>query len=448
MNNASVIFEKMRELIYSENFQRIHSVSDSYFIRKCKLTFFTTLFFIINQIKQSIGVEADKFCEQFLTNSFSKSAFSKARLKLNPMAFVELNECLVNEFYKNMKLKTFHGLTIFAIDGSSVQLPQSDCIINYYGFSCNQTNYIMPMAKASQLYDVLNEITVEALLKPYKTSERDMALKHIEELSSMQKKWNIDCINRLSIIIFDRGYPSISFIVHSLHNNVEFLMRSSKSFIKQVVDVESSGKKDKIIEISLKKLSRAEKDELLSCFPNIDLNEIIRLRVIIVKLDTGENEILITSLLDKKKYPYKIFKEFYFKRWGIESDYGFQKVRAEIENFSGKSIISVQQDFHSTILVKNATTLLAMDAQKEIDLDLKIKNRKFEYDINFSQAFGKMKNRFIEVLIDTNIDLSDFCKKMRVLMKRELEPKRPGRHFKRKLKCPGKKFHMNARRVA
>ena len=60
----------------------------------------------------------------------------------------------------------------------------------------------------------------------------------------------------------------------------------------------------------------------------------LHLRLIRVKLDTGKIEILITSsMTDKQKYPHKIFKELYHKRWPVEVDYLFMKERLEPGNF-------------------------------------------------------------------------------------------------------------------
>ena len=75
----------------------------------------------------------------------------------------------------------------------------------------------------------------------------------------------------------------------------------------------------------------------------------LHLRLIRVELDTGEIEALITSMTDKQKYPQKIFKDLYHKRWPVEVDYLFMKERLELGNFSGQSSLSVYQDFHAKI---------------------------------------------------------------------------------------------------
>lgn len=85
----------------------------------------------------------------------------------------------------------------------------------------------------------------------------------------------------------------------------------------------------------------------------------IKLRFICIKLRTGEKEILITSLIDHQKYPYRIFSGLYQLRWPVEESYKTMKSRLEIENFSGKSCLAINQDFYAKIFSCNLTTILA-----------------------------------------------------------------------------------------
>ena len=48
--------------------------------------------------------------------------------------------------------------------------------------------------------------------------------------------------------------------------------------------------------------------------------EALRLRLIRVRLKGGEEEFLITSLLDEQAFPTPLFKHLYHLRWGIEID--------------------------------------------------------------------------------------------------------------------------------
>ena len=71
----------------------------------------------------------------------------------------------------------------------------------------------------------------------------------------------------------------------------------------------------------------------------------LRVRLIRVELESGEVEVLITSLLDTKAYPYCAFAKLYALRWGIEENYKREKQRLEIENFFRPKPLGVTAGF-------------------------------------------------------------------------------------------------------
>src|SRR5260370_1764616 len=58
---------------------------------------------------------------------------------------------------------------------------------------------------------------------------------------------------------------------------------------------------------------------------NEGLPTTLTVRFVRVVLDSGEYEVLATSLLDQERYPASCFKEVYYLRWGIETFYGTLK---------------------------------------------------------------------------------------------------------------------------
>ena len=50
----------------------------------------------------------------------SKQAFSKARMKLSPTAFIGLNDRLVGQFYADGQFKHVKGYRLLGIDGSTL----------------------------------------------------------------------------------------------------------------------------------------------------------------------------------------------------------------------------------------------------------------------------------------------------------------------------------------
>lgn len=106
----------------------------------------------------------------------------------------------------------------------------------------------------------------------------------------------------------------------------------------------------------------------------------------------GETEISITSLIDTETYPAEIFYDLYHHRWPVEEDYKVMKCRIEIENFTGKSVLSVYQDFHARVFSKNLTAMLAFQARVNVEQE---KDKRYPYQINFTQAVSKMKDTIV-----------------------------------------------------
>ncbi|MGD9948960.1 MAG: hypothetical protein AB7U29_10830 [Desulfobulbus sp.] len=76
---------------------------------------------------------------------------------------------------------------------------------------------------------------------------------------------------------------------------------------------------------------------------------------------------IVTSLIDSKKYPHHLFAELYHDRWPIEEDYKVVNCRIEVENFSGKSPLSVYQDFHAAVFSKNITAMLVASVREKVE---------------------------------------------------------------------------------
>jgi hypothetical protein len=68
----------------------------------------------------------------------------------------------------------------------------------------------------------------------------------------------------------------------------------------------------------------------------------------------------------------------------VEENYKRLKMWVELENFSGKSVLSVKQDFYSRVLSSNLVAMMSNTAQKLIDRNKK--GRRLPYQINFAQA--------------------------------------------------------------
>lgn len=128
----------LKERLNSRDFLERHRQSDKAFSRQRCLPFVTVMLFLLNLVKRSLQDELDEFFnlsrgEVVATQVVSKSAFSQARKKLKAEAFIELNTVQVDYFYTHFPYRTWHGLRLLAVDGSTTPLPVTTEIINHFG---------------------------------------------------------------------------------------------------------------------------------------------------------------------------------------------------------------------------------------------------------------------------------------------------------------------------
>lgn len=422
---SALIFQVLKDYIWSNELKNQGRMSMKDFIRERVLNFPILVMFFINLAKKSLQVSLNEFCKASDLLLVTKQAFSKARKKLSPNAFVLLNHKLVEEYYSDNLYSTWKGFRLIAVDGSDIQLPQKENIKKKFGCAMNQSGATLAMAKISYAYDVLNHITIDAQLDYCKASERDLAIKHIEAIQQLN--------HANDLYIFDRGYPSLGLLLYLSSQKKDFLIRCTVSScfakVKQAFD---QGKEDIIIRLYVNQANDDQIKEIKKRTPSLDRkNAYIDIRVIVVTLNTGEKELLITSLLDGNSYKKEEFKYLYRCRWGIEENYKWHKVAMELENFNGHTEQAIKQEFFSIVLTANMASLLIEEAQNEIEEEHKGKSLKHTYKINRRIAIAYLKNPLLKGLLESNIDMDALCTSLKADLKRSLCPVRPDRKFKR-----------------
>lgn len=432
INFCANLIEFLKKIIFSKEFCEKFRTSSNHFIRNRKLNFVMIIFFLINFRKGSYQDELDGFFkiidhnESFI-RSVTAAAICKARHKIKYEAFIELNREATTFFYENSPHLTWNDFNLLAIDGSTLKLPKEDAIKEHFGCHPVKNGDPVPLARTSQMFDVLNKITIDAIIAPLYIGERELAVQHILNLMPED------------LLLLDRGYHAFWLFKLILSQKGNFCARVPLGVWKIVDKFFACGKMDQI------KAFSPSHDSIRNCKElGLDISP-VKLRMVRVELDNGVTEILITSLLDREKYPADIFGELYAHRWPVEVDYNFMKRRIEIERFSGKSVCSVFQDFHAKIFAKNLTAILAHTVKDEIDE--KYKKRKLPYQINFTQALSKMKDN-IALIFQRAGDvaakiISDLCK----IFILTVEPIRKGRKFPRNHKVGGKEFYPNYKQI-
>ena len=343
----------------------------------------------------------------------TKSAFFQARTQLSYTAFIELNHVATQEFYDRWTgYQRWHGLRLCAIDGSQIRLPNAPDIEKEFGVLRGKENQTdCPMALVSIYFDVLNQVAIDASINPTAASERACAARHLEHA------------NPDDLVLYDRGYNAFWLYAHHRAHHLSFCMRAKINRGLPFKRFVESNKQQAVVTLHPNKRSIEQCAERgLPITP-------IRLRLIRVDLP-GEVEVLITDLMDEAAYDVGQFKRLYHLRWGLEEHYKRLKQWVEIENFSGKSALSVKQDFHAKILSTNLTAFMVLAAQKNVDS--KTQTHRHRYKVNFAQALSKMKHTVVKLIYRLTPDVSNLLKQIIDYVALTIEPIRSERSFKRK----------------
>ena len=417
------LFECLKTLLFSGDFQKRYRQEPKDFTRERCLPFYIVVIFLLNLVKRALQDELDEFFKlltgaDIATRIVTKSAFIQARKKLKYEAFVELNRAQVNYFYEHFEPETWHGFRLAAVDGSMSELPDIEEIATHFGVWHPASGGTCPKARVSQMFDVLNKVSLDAIIAPKNQGERALAELHFAHLKAGD------------LVLLDRGYPAFWLFALILAKNAHFCARMKLSGWKVVEQFAASGKPEQIVTLRPCAAAFHEcQDRKLPSHP-------LTVRLIRIELDDGEVEVLATSLLDRESYPVSIFKELYHCRWPVEEDYKVMKSRIEIENWSGKSVLAVYQDFHAKVFTKNMTDLLAYPAQKLVDQESQ--DKKYSYHVNMTNAFSKIKDTLVLLLQRSTI--WPLLEQLWLLMTQTIEPIRPNRSFPRIKQVKPKKF--------
>jgi len=389
----------------------------TYFTRNGKMSFKEMILFMLNFIKKSLQIELDDFFKNidFKGISVTKQGYSEARQKISPTAFIKMADNITTWYYGDDDFKKYRGYRLLAIDGCVLELNNSERLRETFGYVENRTKKFA-RALSSCLYDIENDMIITSKIAKYNTSERELAIEHIEQLK------NIGLKNDL--ILFDRGYPSSNLISYLEENQIKYLMRVSKWFLKEVNEAKEE---NQIIEVKINK-------------------KLTKIRVVRFMLDSGEEEILITNLLDED-LSLSDFKALYFKRWGIEVKYDEIKNKLQIENLTGDTLIAVEQDFYASIYLTNMAAIAKAEANQKIEQKNKGKNLKYEYQVNTNILIGKLKDSLILMLMeDSPWKRSRMLNKIMKEITKNTVPIRPGRSNPRKEGVSANKYSINGKK--
>jgi hypothetical protein len=371
----------------------------------------------------SLPLEIRGFAKAMGTNlkdAISKVGYLKQRMKLAPAAIMLLVDHHNRNLYKDGDVRTMKGFFVVADDGSDVCIPTTPENARTYGVYGKEKNrHKQAMLSIACLFDVLNKAILDVTISPLDTAERPRMLAHMERLP------NIIGGNARTIILLDRGYPSLSLFFRFTKAGQKFVVRLKHNTFAKERRSRDGDDIDIWVEFTQSRLYQ-HRDE--PEYPAMAEAGGVPLRIVNVRLGDGSVETVATNL-SREEFDASEVGGLYNMRWGVETAFDVLKNNLQMENFTGTKPTLIEQNIYACVYLCNLAHDLIADAE---GANAREGRPRGKHPMAVSRAFtiGVLKDELLGVLIEKDPDAAQ--KKLFAIadeIRRQCLPIRPGRHY-------------------
>ena len=349
------------------------------------------------------------------------SAYCQAKQKVKPEVFVHLTEKLGEDFYRlygaDDEVKLWHGHRLIGGDGTKLNLPDTPDLREVFGVHTNQESGEKSgsvQATAVVAYDLLNDLGLQSALGKAHSSEKSLLF---EVWSSLEKT---------DVWVLDRNFADYTIIAKAKQDGLEVVIRCPHSSFSVVEDFWLSKERERIVWLKVSQCSRTKK-----FVKEQGLAEEILVRLMKFRLDTGEEEVLLTTLCDVKKYKKREFFKVYGRRWNNETYFDRIKNIFEVERFSGQTEVSIKQDFHGVIFLANLESVLTKEVETKMQAAAEERENKTIPQVNHAISYVALVSRVALLLAEENKSAEETLKELKHLFWTNPTRQRKGRKHER-----------------
>lgn len=388
------------------------------FTRKRKITFSDIVYMLMER--------ADRGLNSIITTYYptadqmpSPSAFSQRRELLYPDALRRVMRLFTDSMNN---LKTYHGYTLLACDGSDINTPYNpDDTETFHQPKDGSKGYNQLHLNA--LYDVLNLIFQDVMIDTRTKKNESKSLEQMIIDRNYPAK---------SIITADRGYEKYNLLALCVEQGQRFLIRVkdiTSNGILSTISAEKYGDEFDIdiVKTLTRKQTKEVKDDpdryvrIMTSSPEFEFLPLdqdyydLPLRVIRLKLTDDTYECLVTNL-DRDEFPFDVMKDLYHLRWYEEQGFKDLKYTLSMTNLCSTKQRLIRQEIYATLIMHNYARFIANNIYVE-----NTKGRK----LNFKTVVTLCRE-FLKGLESENV-MTEKIKKFPI-------PIRPGRSFERRMR--------------
>jgi hypothetical protein len=358
------------------------------------------------------------------------SAYCQAKQKIKAEVFIHLNDILVDDFYQlygsDEQVLRWRGHRLLGADGTKLNVPDNEP--NRKVFSLHHNNKppqhgARLQATAMVLYDLLNDIGIKGALSKAHRGENDLMFEQLWEATRED-----------DVLVLDRGKTSYHLIAKALQDRRHLIMRMPQGKFAVVDEFFRSQEVEAVV--NLKVPIRSGSSEKVKVE---QLAEEVEVRLLKYDLESGEQEVLLTTLLDQEKYPREEFYEVYGSRWGDETYYDRLKNVFEVERFSGQSEEAIKQDYYGVIFLASLESVLSKEVEQEMKESREVKAREeeempvSELQVNHAVSYVALVERVGSLLADEKRSLEEVMEELEYLFRQNATRKRKGRKYPREV---------------
>ena len=283
--------------------------------------------------------------------SVARSSVAQARARLGdePLRWL-FEKCSTKWALESARRHEWRGLALFGVDGTTVRVPDSTANRDHFGgqdAGAERGASGYPLARVVTLMALRSHLLLAARFGPYAS-----------ELGYAKELWPL--IPAQSLTIVDRGFLDAKILIPLARDGSRhWLTRAKDSSVFRFV--RDLGKNDELVEFTVS--SSARKAD-----PTLPKTWIVR--AITYRRPGFAPQLLLTSMLDAKRYPAKEIVALYHERWEIEL--GYDEVKTDLlerqEAIRSKTPTGVAQELWAIGLVYNLVRLEMEKVAAEADV--------------------------------------------------------------------------------
>ena len=292
------------------------------------------------------------------TRTVASSALTQARARLGaePMEWLFLRSA--EEWaHRSASSDRWQGLALYGVDGTTLRVADSVDNRAHFG-SQNSGRHEGGRDERVSGYPLLRLVVMMAL-RSHLLAAATFGPFGIGESTYAASLW--ETVPDHSLVLLDRNYLQASVLVPLMTRGTErhWLTRAKSSTQYRVIRRLGSG--DELVEFQVSSSARTKDPSLPTHFDA---------RIIRYQRKGYRPQLLVTSLVDKTRYPANEIRALYHERWEIELGFGEIKtdMLERLETIRSKSPIAVAQEMWGLLITYNLIRLEMQRIAAELDV--------------------------------------------------------------------------------